>query len=75
MADAEHDRGRAELDAELARLKALRTRVHDGIHEAVNILTIWTGEMDLATAGMRKVVEGLVQALEEFYTRYPQFRD
>ncbi len=64
----------AEFDDQLAKLRALQQRTHDGIHHLVNIFTIHTGEMDLAAEAARKAVNRLLTALEEFETQYPEFR-
>ncbi len=64
----------AELEAALLRLRDAQRRTQDGIHELLNILAVWRGEMDLAALAARKVVEGLVRSLDDFYERHPEFR-
>lgn len=75
MTDAERVAAQAALDAELLRLTDARRRTADGLHELLNIMSVWQGEMDLVSSAARRVVEGIVKKLEEFYTRYPEFRD
>ena len=65
----------AEIQEALAKLEAVRKRAADGIHEILNILAIWKGEMDLVNMSARKVVDGLQRTLEEFYLKYPEFKD
>lgn len=64
-----------EIAEALAKLEALRRRAADGIHDILNILAIWKGEMDLVNQAARKVVDGLQRTLDEFYARFPEFRN
>lgn len=75
MTDAERAVAQAELDAQLIRLKDARRRTADGLHELLNIMSVWQGEMDLVSRSARRVVEEVVKKLDDFYTRYPEFRD
>jgi len=65
----------AELDEAAAKLKALQQHTKDGIHAFNNLVAIWQGEWELAMRGARKVVDGLQQALDEFYRKYPEFKE
>jgi len=64
----------AELADSLRELEEARRRVHDGLHEAKNVLAAWKGEMDLVNLSARKVVDGLQHAVDEFYVKFPEFR-
>lgn len=59
------DGEREEADAEL---QAAQGSVGEAIHQIVNILTVFKGEVDMA-------VEHARQKLEQFYSRFPDWKD